>query len=140
MVRVRLAMVYAWAGEWSALVPFLADDGQCRVVAELYRDLAPQLLGPVERTTAPRRLRLALRELCASLARFNDRWRSFMAEVRLDSVNDERAAYNKYYLLEKECAVGSAVLARLGYRPLEPLTIEELATLLPELPVPCMRS
>ena len=136
MVRVRLATVHALTGDWSALAPFLVDAGQYQVLAQMHQDLAPELLGPLEPTSSPRRLRLALRELWISIERFNQRWRMFLAEVSLETVNDERAGYNKYYLLEKECAVRSAVLARLGFRPLEPLTIAELTELLPELSVP----
>jgi hypothetical protein len=140
MVRVRLATVYALAGNWSALAPFLVDDSQYHVLAQMHQDLAPELLGPLEPTCSPRALRLALRELCTSIERFNQRWRMYLAELSLATVNDERAGYNKYYLLEKECAVRSAVLARLGFRPLEPLTIAELAEVLPELPMPCLRN
>jgi hypothetical protein len=75
-------------------------------------------------------------ELCSSLERFNRLWRGHLDELSLDSVNDERAKYNRYYVLEKECALRSASLARKGFVPLDPLTIQELAVLLPQLPVP----
>jgi hypothetical protein len=140
MVRVRLGTLKELAGRWSAVGPYLADESELHILAQMQQELAPQLLAPVETTSSPRRLRLALTELCASVERFNHRWREFLSELPLDFVNDERAAYNKYYLLEKECAMRSAVLARIGFRPLEPLLIEELAALMPELPVPSMRS
>ena len=59
-----------------------------------------------------------------------------LEETDLTEVNALREGYNRYYLLEKECAVRSARLARQGFRRLEPVTLEELAALLPPLPVP----
>jgi hypothetical protein len=134
--RTRLAILRAMAGEWSALIPFLTDAGQCPVFTELERELDPQPLCHIERTSSRRPLRKALLELCSSLDRFNDLWRAHLAELCLDSVNEERTKYNRYYVLEKECALRSAPLARKGFTPLEPLNIQEIAALLPELPVP----
>jgi hypothetical protein len=51
-------------------------------------------------------------------------------------VNEARDGYNRYYVLEKECAIRSALLARRGFCRLEPFTLEQLAALVPELPVP----
>jgi hypothetical protein len=136
MVRIRLAVLRAMVGDWSALETFLAEAGQCRLLAELEGELCPQPLGHIERTTSPRLLRRGLQELCESLERFNRRWRPFLAELSLDAVNEERAAYNRHYLLEKECALRSAILARQGFQPLQPLTVQELAALMPELAVP----
>jgi hypothetical protein len=39
-------------------------------------------------------------------------------------------------VLEKECAVRSARIARQGFVPLEPLTIDDVSAQLPLLPVP----
>jgi len=136
MVRIRLATLIALAHDWAVLEPFLADDRQSRLLMDLHQNLAPKLLGSIERTSSPRRLRRALHELCVSLERFNRRWRSFLAKIYLDAVNEERSAYNRYFLLEKECAVRSAVLAQRGFQPLEPLTVADVAAVLPELPVP----
>ena len=56
--------------------------------------------------------------------------------VNATTVNELRVAYNRYYLLEKECALCLVRLARQGFRRLEPLTVDELSLLLPPLPVP----
>jgi hypothetical protein len=77
-----------------------------------------------------------LRELCESLLHFNQRWQAFLQTVDLTPINHLRDAYNRYYLLEKECALRSARLARQGFRRLDPLTLDELSTLVPPLPVP----
>ncbi|HVS34068.1 MAG TPA: hypothetical protein VMS17_00705, partial [Gemmataceae bacterium] len=55
--------------------------------------------------------------------------------VDVHRVNDLRDGYNRYYLLEKECALRSPRLARQGYRPLAPLTVQELEALMPPLPM-----
>ena len=77
---------------------------------------------PVPSTRSLRVLRRALHELRASIIRFNERWNAFLPTVDLSELNAQREAYNRYYLLEKECALRSARLARQGFRRLEPLS------------------
>jgi hypothetical protein len=139
MVRTLLGLLRALAGDWSALRPCLADAQQVEVLRQLYADLDPQPVRGVETTSSPRALRRALRELREGIERFNRRWQEFLEQVDLSRVNGLREGYNRYYLLEKECAVRSARLARLGYCPLEPLTLGELECLVPLLPVPKLR-
>jgi hypothetical protein len=136
MVRIRLGALHGLAGEWDALRPLLADDEQVHVLQQMYADLNPQLRVPVAPTSSARTLRRALRELSASLERFNRRWREFLPQVDLTPVNALREGYNRFYLLEKECALRSPRLARQGFRRLEPLTAGDLAAVLPPLPVP----
>jgi hypothetical protein len=57
----------------------------------------------------------------------------------LGPLNELRDGYNRYYLLEKECAIRSVALARRGFTPLPPLTLDDLAVLLPPLPVPQLK-
>jgi hypothetical protein len=139
MVRTRLALLHAQAGEWAALAPLLRDEGQVRILEVLHASLDPRLRGEVAPTRSRRALTLALRELKASLERFNRRWREFLPTVDLARVNELRENYNRYYLLEKECATHSASVARQGYRPLAPLTHDELARRIPPLPVPQLK-
>jgi hypothetical protein len=136
LVRVRLGLLHALASEWSALGPYLANESQCVILEELLRGLRPELRCPIEPTTSGRVLRRALQELCESLERFNRRWREFLSKLDLAPVNEVRAGYNRYYVLEKECAVRSAVVARQGFQPLPPITVADVAGVLPELPVP----
>jgi hypothetical protein len=136
LARTRLGVLRALAGDWTALRPLLADDEQARTLEELHADLQPRLRVPVGRTTSARKLRRALRELVESIEYFNRRWREFVPTVDVSRVNELRDGYNRYYLLEKECAMRSARLARQGFVRLEPLTTEGLTALLPPLPVP----
>lgn len=139
MVGLRLGRLRALAGDWGALRPWLADADQLRVLQDLEAALDPRLRHPVAATSSSRALRRALRELNESIERFNRRWQTFLPTVDLTRVNALRDGYNRYYLLEKECALRSPRLARQGYRRLEPLTLEELAALLPPLPVPRLK-
>jgi hypothetical protein len=139
MVRTRLGLLRGLAGDWGPLGPWLADGDQVAVLEHLEALLQPRLRAPVEPTSSGRALRRALRELTDSLERFNRRWQAFLPGVDLTQVNELRDGYNRYYLLEKECAVRSARVARQGFRRLEPLTTEALAAVLPPLPVPRLK-
>lgn len=136
MTRTRLGVLHALSGDWTALRPYLADEGQLGLLQGMYAELEPRLRVPVEPTTSARSLVRALRELCESIERFNRRWAEYLPSLDLEPVNALRAGYNRYFLLEKECAVRSPRLARQGYRPLPPLTVEELFARLPLLPAP----
>jgi hypothetical protein len=139
MARIRLGTLQALAGSWEHLLPFLIHPGQIDVLRRLEAELSPRLRAPIEQTHSPRALRNALLELQESLERFNDRWRGFVAAVDLTDVNALREGYNRYYLIEKECVVRSPRIARQGFRPLEPLTTDDLLTALPLLPIPQAR-
>jgi hypothetical protein len=137
LVAVRLGTLRALVdGDWRALASFLADGAQVSVLEQLEAEVKPQLRVPVEPTSSPRRLRLALRELCESLNRFNRRWLDYLDRLDLTSINELRDKYNRYYVLEKEFAVRSARVARQGFRPLSPLTLAEVRQILPPLAAP----
>jgi hypothetical protein len=136
MVRIRLGLLKARAGDWSRLAPWLAEDAETETLRRLDAELNPRLRYPVGRTESGRVLRRALGELCDSIERFNQRWREFLPVVDLGPLNALRDGYNRYFLLEKECAVRSLRLARQGFRPLPPVTVDDLTALLPLLPVP----
>jgi hypothetical protein len=135
MVRLRLATLAALAGDWDRLRPWLADD-QVELLRRLHAELQPKLLGPLEPTTSAGRLHAALAELAESLERFNRRWGEFLPAVDLALVNEVRENYNRYFVLEKECAVGRAGMTKADYLKLPPLRTEDVAARLPPLPVP----
>jgi hypothetical protein len=138
MARLRLGTLHALAGGWANLSALLAE-GEEAVLEQLHAELAPKLRAPVAPTTSRRALRRALAELISSLERFNRRWTEHLGKQDLRAVNEARAGYNKHYLIEKECALRSPVLARRGFAPLPPLTLADLEALLPPLPVPRTR-
>jgi hypothetical protein len=133
---LRMGRLAALAVDLEQLTPLLSDADQVDVLRQLYTELDPQLRVPVAAATSRRQLRTALQELCECLQRFNRRWIDYLAKVDLALVNGIRADYNRYYLLEKECSMRSPVLARIGFRPLRPLTLDDLTAELPPLPVP----
>lgn len=133
-VRDRLARLRALAGGWAELRPWLADDRQGTVLEELAALAQSPAAAPVRATR--RRVRQALGELAAAVARFNRAWGEFLRGLDLSAVNARRDAYNRYYVLEKEIALRSPVLARRGFQPLPVLTAADLEAELPPLPVP----
>jgi hypothetical protein len=134
LVRIRLGTLAALAGDWSRVGSLLAHPAHSEILQQLCDCLKPCLRDPIYPTRSRRMLRRAIRELASSMNHFNQRWRELLAKLDLQSVNDARDGYNRYYLLEKECAVRSAVLARQGFRRLEFLTREHLEAMFPELP------
>jgi hypothetical protein len=139
LVSMRLGILYGLAGEWLALHPYLANDEQVHTLEDLRTILDPGLRLPVQATASGWVLRRALGELRESLERFNRRWRAFLDKLDLGEVNALRVDYNRYYLLEKECAVRSFRVARQGFVTLRPLTADDVAAVLPPLPVPRLR-
>jgi hypothetical protein len=135
VARTRLGLLRGLAGGWEALRPWLTEEG-LDVLRFLETELAPRPRVPIEITHSPRVLERAFRDLCASLERFNRRWLAFLLSVDLAPVNELREGYNRYYLLEKECAMRSPRLARQGFQHLEPLSAATLAETFPPLPVP----
>jgi hypothetical protein len=135
MVRSRLATLHALAGDGEALRSFL-DESQIQLLRALHTELRPRLRVPIEPTTSRRVLGRAFDELKASLERFNRRWREYLHGLDLSDLNFRREEYNRYYVLEKECAVRSPLVARQGFQPLPPLTVADLEALLPPLPIP----
>jgi hypothetical protein len=140
MVRIRLALLHALAGDWTRLSPWLANDEQLAILQDLHTELSPELRAAPRPTASGRRLSGALRELVESVQCFNRRWSPFLESVDLKGLNQLRNGYNRFYLLEKECVVRSPRLARQGYHPLAPMTIDELAALFPPLPVPRLKA
>jgi hypothetical protein len=135
LVRTRLGQLAALSNEWEALRPNLCGEEALRSLRRLHDDLRPELRVAPAPTNSLRALRRAAVVLRTSIRRFNLRWASFLAELDLAPINKKRDDYNRYYVLEKECALRSPRLAREGFRQLQPLTLEHLEALFPPLPV-----
>ena len=137
MVRTRIGALQALAGEWAVLRPWLREENQVGLLRDLHTLLRPRpCWSPRPTSSCAGTAASALQELCVSVEYFNRRWQVFLQTVDRDAVDESRDAYNRYYLLEKECALRSARLARQGFYRQPSLTVEELAALLPPLPVP----
>lgn len=77
--------------------------------------------------------------LSQSIERFNDRWMRFVNELQVDTINHQIDRYNKYYVIEKECIVGSARLASRLFVPQPRIEPGWLLSHFPLLPVPALR-
>jgi len=129
-VRLHLRLLLDVAGSLDAVRPFVSNE-RFTAFSELITHFRLTERPPTG--ASPRRLRRPLRELLASVARFNRRWLQSVAEADLSGVNAERDGYNRWYLLEKECAVG-VIRARQGFEPLSPATTADVLRELPTLP------
>jgi hypothetical protein len=133
MVGLRVGLLVALAGDLERLaerVPELATGA----VARIHDECQPRLRAPIDVVESGSALRSAARELGDSVARFNRRWSELVEGVDLQPINARRDEFNRYYLLEKECAVGSFRIARQGYQPLPPFTIADVFAHFPLLP------
>jgi hypothetical protein len=88
------------------------------------------------RAVPPRRRRAAARDLVSSVLRFNRRWNDFLERLSLETVNRRIDDYNRYYVLEKECVLGSSRLAAQHFQHRPSLTSEDLMAEFPTLEVP----
>lgn len=86
---------------------------------------------------APARRRRAIaRDLAASVERFNERWSEHVARLDLAALNTMIDQYNVYYIIEKECVMGSARLAARFFKPIVRLSTASILDDHPLLPVP----
>ena len=83
-----------------------------------------------------RRQRIIASDLIAAVLRFNRRWQQFVEQLNLEPVNIVIDGYNRYYVLEKECVMGSARLAARHFQHVPLLTTATLFSDHPPLPVP----
>jgi hypothetical protein len=89
----------------------------------------------------PHRKRRAIgRDLVQSITRFNRRWTAAIDDCNLEPINDLIDQYNRYYVLEKECMMGSVRLAARHFVLQPRMTPEALLARYPLLPVPRLRA
>jgi hypothetical protein len=133
MVRVRLR-------QWMRVA--IGPDDWPAVFADSIESLWPlSEAEPPQWAAAPsprhRQLKVA-RDLIVTVERFNRRWSEFIAAINLGAANVVIDHYNRYYVLEKECVMGSGRLAARFFTPIPPLTPERLLRDHPLLPVPLL--
>jgi hypothetical protein len=133
--RLRLGALVALAGDPATLERAVGGRAAADRLLELHRDWAPRLRLPLSPTRSARRLARAVKDLAESFRRFNGRWQRFLETIDLTDLNRLREGYNKYYVFEKECVVGSPAIARAGFEPLRPATVGDLLGECPFLPV-----
>jgi hypothetical protein len=129
MVRVRLR-------QWAAVAIGFEDwpDVFARPIAPLWVLSGAEEPAWASQLAPLRRRRAAARDLAASVDRFNRRWTAFLDGLPLDSLNGRIEQYNRYYVLEKECVLGSARLAARHFVPRPRVTVKALLADFPLLP------
>jgi hypothetical protein len=131
MVRIRLR-------QWASAVS--GPDDWRRVFSASIEQLWTQSDAGEPRwagVNASSRRQIAIaRDLIAAVLRFNSRWVRFLDQVNLDPVNEAIDRYNRYYVIEKECVVGSGRIAARHFVPLGRINKETLLESHPTLPVP----
>jgi hypothetical protein len=135
-VRSSLDQLCSQVPGWALLRSWLSDDHQVGVLLLLQESVGSRKAFRPDGPTSTRRLGGALRALCEQVQHFNRRWNDYLCSLDLTGVNEVRDGYNRWYILEKECALRSASLARRGFTRLAMLTTADLALRLPCLPVP----
>jgi hypothetical protein len=88
------------------------------------------------RVAAVRLRRAVARDLVASVLRFNGKWQRFLESLNIGPTNYVIDQYNEYYVLEKECVMGSARLAARYFEPVPRMSPDLLLRDYPMLPVP----
>jgi hypothetical protein len=136
IVRLRIGQLYALADRWETLRTWIVVEEDLVALQRLHDELQPRLRMPLLSTTSQRKLRSALCALLQAMTAFNQRWSKLLAKTDLKTVNAARDAYNRYYLLEKECALGSARVARIDFKRVEPATLDDLRKQFPLLRLP----
>jgi hypothetical protein len=75
-----------------------------------------------------------LSRLAAAVRRFNAEWPAAVAAMDLEPINGQIDSYNRWYPLERECALRHNARAFGDFRPKARLSPEDLAVRLPLLP------
>ena len=139
--EAMMAMVRLRARQWASVATGPEDGGDlfASPMGPLWEAIGGNSPSWADAPGTPRRRGSAARDLAASIERFNRRWTAFLADLKLSPINQLVDHYNRYYLLEKECAFGSARVAARHFRPRELLTADALLGDHPLLPALAVR-
>jgi len=133
--RMRLGRLMALAVPRSLLAD-LIPVAELQRLEQLHSEWNPQLRSIVKPSRSGKELAVPLSDLARSFERFNRRWSKFLNELELEPINRLRRNYNRFYLLEKECALFSSRIAHDGFVPLQAISTDDLFAEFPLLPVP----
>lgn len=136
MPRMRLAKLFVLGQLAVQDLPDIIADEDLRWLRALHQDWQPQLRAMIKPARSESELERAKTELQLSFRRFNMRWSKHLHELELAPINRLRDNYNRYYLLEKECAVRSARVAQAGFVPLKCVSVADLFEEFPLLRIP----
>jgi hypothetical protein len=133
--RMRLGRLMALAVPRSLLADLISA-AEIERLEQRHSEWDPRLRSVVKPAWSGADLVAPLADLAQSFDRFNRRWSKFLNELELDSINQVRRDYNRFYLLEKECALFSSRIAHDGFVPLPSITTDDFFAEFPLLQIP----
>jgi hypothetical protein len=136
MPCLRLARFFKLTASWSPIPADICLPKDVSYLDKLHREWTPQLRSIVRPARTAAEIIQALADLVRSFERFNRRWLEFVNEIDLAHVNELRDGYNRFYVLEKECALFSSRIARDGFVPLPLAELKDVLEAFPLLKVP----
>jgi len=115
----------------------LDRDALAALVAELAEIEAYRRVRARPARTRPADVARAIREVRRSVVRFNEAWEAHLAgEEPYALVNERIDGYNRWYALERQCALRYVPVNRVSFAPIEPVTPERARARHPGLPCP----
>lgn len=110
----------------------LLTDRQAEAIAGVASMIdGPTSHGAIGVWTRPRRV---LGQLASAIDRLNERWVQYVEAVDVSLIEQRIDEYNRYYLLEKECAFRSPRAAARGFVHMPPFDRQRLLDRHPRLP------
>ena len=134
--RMRLGKLFALLKSWPQIPATLCPSDDFAYLEKLHRNWLPRLRSVVTPAKSELAIRRALSDLQLSFERLNRRWSDYVGAINLNQINQLRDEYNRFYVLEKECAVWSTQVAQQGFSPLPPIRHDTLLEEFPLLKVP----
>ena len=132
---LRLGQLYMLSSKFEDLGGLISKS-DVDVLHGLMRELAPEMRRRLRPATRDSQIADATGALIAAFNRFNTRWADYVCGIDFDKVNDLRTGYNRFYVIEKECALMSARTATRGFVPLPMVGREDVLEAMPLLCVP----
>ncbi len=136
MPRLRLGRFVRLSESGPPVTAEICAPADLLYLQELHREWQPRLRTVVRSARTAAEIIHALSDLVRSFERFNRRWLEFVNEIDLAHVNELRDGYNRFYVLEKECALFSSRIAREGFVPMRPAELNDVLDAFPLLKVP----
>jgi hypothetical protein len=136
MPQLRLAQLAAKAQPWPERLSRYCRADDVSYLTTLHADWKPRLRCAVSAAMKEAEIIGALSDLIASFERFNARWRAYLDRMDLEPLNRLREGYNRYYVLEKECALRSSRTANAGFVALPMVGLDDVLLEFPFLNVP----
>jgi hypothetical protein len=139
MPKLRLGVLVAITPDGDVFNGLWTSPDQAQYLRQLHMEWQPVLRSPHPPAQSAAELQDAISRLVDSFTRFNKRWQKAIEKLNLRRINDLCEDYNRFYVVEKEAALRSAKVARAGFVPLDPVTVDRLLARYPLLQIPVPR-